>query len=317
MEIQQKKPGVLLGVVMGMAAALSAFFSLLAPLAPGFMAYLGLVGGAVPMLLSLVVAGVGLYLFAGVTGLYLFAIVAAGTLLLYALMKKQTPWFDTIVFVSFVLIAGLYAMFCLPDILAGRGAFTTVKEVFASFWSMYAEQMNAAGSLLGQDMAEQYDALGRMILAELPATFPFSLCALGCCFGFSDTIIARALAKKQGASLRPMVRFSLWRLPKGYLLGAAVLWLGSALCAYLGVYNADAISLCCAAAAFLPLAMQGVCTLAFLFTIRKARASMYVPLIILLLFTFPYCLMALALFGITEQLLKLRAKVMGAMQGPK
>lgn len=317
MELQKKKPGALLGIIIGMAAALSAFFSLLAPLVPAFIAYLGLAGGALPMFLALAVSGGGLYIMAGVTGLYLYAIIAAASLLLYALMKTHTPWFDTILFTSFAVIVGLYALFCLPDILAGRGAFDTVKEIFASTWEQYTKGMSLMGLFNSEDMAQAYETMGRAAIAQLPATFPFALVVLGFCYGLADVVIARRLSLPHGAALRPMVRFSLWRLPKGYLWGAALLWGGSAVAAYMNIANAEGIALCCSAVACLPLCMQGACTMAFLFRIRQARANLYMPFLLLMLLTFPYCLMALILFGLIEQCFKLRKRVLDSMQGPQ
>jgi uncharacterized protein YybS (DUF2232 family) len=168
------------------------------------------------------------------------------------------------------------------------------------------------------EQLEMFQTQSAYLVIQVPGMLSGLIAMTAMCVGFLNVLIARALSKHVGAELRPMAAFADWQLSKGFLLGSAILLVGSFLLAQEGVYNAGAMFSAAMALAVGPLALNGLCLLAFTQRLQKRPKGRFIitvaTLIILTIFLAlsgirPITIDILTMLGLYERISRLRTRI--------
>ena len=128
-------------------------------------------------------------------------------------------------------------------------------------------------------------------------------------FALVDTLIARALAKKAGAELRPMAPFALWQLSRQYTWASLALLLGALVAIVANLSNADAVFAAAECVVLGPLLLMGLCYIDFLTRMAKpGNAALRVVIYAAAALLMPYSLFLLIGMGLMDRFTKVRRK---------
>lgn len=321
---QEKAPkriGLWQPLAVGVFAALAGPLPLLLLPAPGLVGYLGAAAGLGMMLAAAGVAIALAYLFAGTMGLWaLLAVLPAGFLLAF-LLRRRAAYFDCALYACACVAGGLYGLYGLRDILAGQAGFYSLQES----WQQIADGLAAGleggpgmGELMGLDPKLFSDSLA-LVGDMIPVVMPAVICLMATAAGFVSLLLARALAKRAGAPVKPMRPFRLWAVPRPAAYGAFLMGLGLLLCTYvLKLKDIEAIALAASVVIFAPFTIQGMSFFVFLIAAQKqfgrtSRNGLMIGLLALLLLLFPMGAISILLttcstLGLIEHFWRLRER---------
>jgi uncharacterized protein YybS (DUF2232 family) len=289
--------------------ALAQFFFPLIIILPGLFSYLGVALGALPMLGAMILSSAATLYASGLTdGVQLLAVFIPAAIALTVLLRKKRSTLTTTAVTCALMILPLWSLVCLNDILAS-------KPIYSSAVASYAgaiNQLETASAQLG--VAGNFDLI-RTGIAALPVMLPAMIFIFGMLGAFFSLLTARALSKRNGAELHPMLPFGLIRLPKGYMLVAVAAVLFAALARDSGWYGFDAVFATAIAAFGTPLFVEGIGVIAFLIKTRSLKNTGCSIIFILVLLTvvsgmfITILIPSVLIIGIYEQLFRLRARM--------
>lgn len=304
----QKPVRLIYSVLIGAGCALSTYIPALLLVVPGILAFTGIAWGPAAFIFAALPGVFIAFLAADALTAILFVLVwLPAAAVLASFVKRRKSWTETTFYVSAVLCAGLYLFLCLPSLLAGEAAFSGIVSASEQVNAELVESFKAAGAdeALIREFSENLSMIGSMIPRVI---LSFLLAAVLFC-GLFSTVTAKALSRKAGADIKPMAKFELWQLPKGFLPGS-VFMLAVALIGMLSdISGFEAVYYAVLAVTLIPLAVQGLSFEFFLTGRRKNRALARTILILALIFLFPVSVAALELLGALEQIFKVRKKL--------
>lgn len=292
---------------MGLAALPLCFMPPLLLLLPGLFGFIRAAWGRLSLWVALLASALCVLLAAGfsdASALLLLALYVPATLVLSYCLVRRRPWRHAVLGVSFAMALGLYALLCLPSLLAGNGPFGDFEQVFRLMGEQFlatAEQMGTSAAL-----QNQFRAYVAYLQIAAPSLVTGTLVGMAMFFGFFAPLIARALCKAAGAEVLPMARFENWALGRSFMNGLFLL-LGGALIAVLAkVNNAAAIMAAAEFIAGAPLALMGLCFIAYMRVFRGRGPGYLAVMYGALALLFPISIYILITLGILDRLLRLR-----------
>jgi uncharacterized protein YybS (DUF2232 family) len=307
---------VLLAAVLAGAAALFIPFGLI--VVPALWAYAGArtKPGWIALPAAVYAAG-ALMLYAPLSSGYTPAIAvsimaAVSALALYALMTKRFSNTYTALTLSGIFLIGLYAVACLPSVMAGKGAFAAVQtamdEVISFYRSLFVQAAGADAQYAAQ-LNEYLDAFTKAV----PTFVVPALCIFAGVMGLSNLLFFRLFCRKHKEIAIPPIRaFRFWALPRSMMFGLFALLVGALILEWTGWQYAESLVNTVNVLVGMPLLLQGLAVVDFLI-VRSARkktgqrAVTYVLIGVL----FGLAEMPLMLLGGFEQLFHFRARTQG------
>jgi len=299
---------LLLSVVV---AAIAAYFPFALLLAPALWAYAG--ARTKPAWMALPIGAFALCTLSIGSPEILagwYGAAALSSVLLYVMMTRRMSHSDTALVLAGVFLVGLYATFCLPGILAGRGAFADIQNAMNSLIAMDREtiaQMPQIDTNMAKSIMDTLD----MIYESIPIGFVAVLCVFASIMGLSNLLFFRLFCKKHPEiAISPMRPFRDWTLPNSTTLGLFALLVLSLIAELADWTYADGFAMTANILVALPLFLQGLCVVDY-FIVRSqknitlTRILIYFGTIIL----FRYTAMALLLIGCFEQILHIRMRM--------
>lgn len=275
------------------------------PLLPVLAAVIGFTGAAwggyySALSLSMACTGIGFIYFSAdaVTTITWIAQLIIVAVVICAGFTRLASYRHMAIIIAAISAVSLYIQLCLPSLLSGEAPSAGV-----------VAQMQA-----------YYEAFAQLGIIENPSIYiqTISTMFFGCIImmsefiGFVCVLAAYALFKLAKCEIRPMSRFSSWRLPKSLTIGTILI---AVVCIVLNLLNYSAADQLNAAVLglLLPLfGVQGFCVLAFFFLrrTRKLPAKLLFFIFAGLLSMFlPYTVAAV---GIMEQLMHIRKRTVMA-----
>lgn len=282
-------------------------------LAPGLWAYAGARTKPYWIALPAAVYAVGafmLYTPVAAAGLSVAAALAAG--LIHALLTRRVSNTYTVLILSGVFLAGLYAAICLPGILAGRGAFADVQAAIGSLFDLYRNAMAQMPEFDTQTAKVFSDALDAFY-TSVPNLVVSALCIFAGLLGLGNLLFFRLFCRKHPEiQISSMRAFREWTLPSSMTLGLFVLLIGSLILEWVGWAFAEGFSTTVNALVGLPLLVQGLCVVDFMISRAPKNATIgrvlaYVGIGIL----FAIAQTPLILIGCFEQIFHFRDRMRG------
>ncbi len=314
---QKRRPTILFALLTGIVALLALFFPILLLILPAMFAYLAAVRPWSCFLPALVIAAVGTALLSQWPGwLHLLVIYLPASVLSGILLRRGVGRFEITAVAAALIAAGFYVLLCVPSLTQGLGPVglmqQQVQEMIDSFRALPAQL-----TVTGQEAAgaEEYVAAVTAALNDfrlgLPTVMPAILCLMGSVGAvISVPLAATWCARADSARFRAPTRFVDWRLPRGFVVGALILAVGSGVMALLELDIAQTVWTASLVLILLPLFVQGLCTL--LFVIARSRGGKAVPIVVLVLafvLAFPFVALILTLLGAVEQAFQLRRRI--------
>lgn len=293
-----------LGLAMGALSGLSTFGLLAAPAFLGFaLGAWGFAGGGIAFAAF---AGMA-WAVCGAQALpYALGVALPASAVIGYIIMKQKPWRVAVSLSALLLGLGLYAYICLPDILSGTEAFASVRSIFTALRDELAASANALG--LASE-AQSYFAAALTLYADMADQLAMELiCSAAMLFALADTLLARALAKRAGANVRPMAPMPLWQLSRNYTYAAGAAILGAAVCLLAKLNNAQLVLTVAEHAVLGPLALTGLCYLDFSTRLGRPGSKAKRIIIYVLVVLLPYRMNVLAIIGLLDKIIKTRAR---------
>ena len=294
---------------MGLPALLLSFVPLLLMLLPGFFAFVAAAWGPVYLGIALFTSALCAFAAAGLdifTGILLLCLYVPATLVLVYHLVKKRPWRNAAAITAGALAAGLYCMLCLPSLLAGQGPFGQFTEIMTTVTRQLvqaARDLQAPAATIS--LLEDYAAYLQLMAPDLLTSL---LVAMAMACGFFDTLIARGLCRAAGTPLRPMTAFHNWQLGKSFTYALLILLAGAFAVLLLDLNNATAMATAIEWIIGAPLALMGICFIAYYRRLRQ-KGTLYLViaygLIFLLLPTSSYILIGLGFF---DRILRIRKR---------
>lgn len=303
----RKKPSILIAGLVGLAGAACIGVPVGMLVVPGLFAYLLLAGGTAQYLVALAVVGAGVFAIGGVNGLPFLLLFLPAPLYMGLMLKRKAAYFETALACAGMFAALLYLSLNLPDLLAGEAPFSSMQQMTAKV----LEETKALPmyEMLHADAKALYDSTAGSIVSLVPVGAPAFICGLAAFCALGNLICCVKMSAAAGAPVRPLRKFMLWQLPKSFSTGMLILAAGVLLLYLLEFAAADAVLLAVVALGVIAFAVQGISMIAFLLHARKGKGrGMLIALIVLLVFTFPACIISLALVGLMEQFTRLRQR---------
>lgn len=287
--------------------------SMLLIVAPALWAYAGARTKPQYIALPALVYAAGAFAnYSGVVAAGLTGAAVLSAVLVYALLTRRVSNAYTALTLAGVFLAGLYVAFCMPGILAGRGAFAdmqaAVGEINAFYRSALAQmpQINADYATFFTDaMDTLYETTPTLVVAAL-GIFAGIL-------GLSNLLFFRLFCRKHPEiAISPMRPFRDWTLPQSLTMGLFVLLIGSLILQWMGWTFAESFSNAADALVGMPLLLQGLCVIDFLIyrsqkNVNAGRTLTYIGIGVL----YAYLQMPLIMVGIFDQIFHLRARLRG------
>ncbi len=233
---------------------------------------------------------------------YSLAVFVPASIILTIFFRYKKPYRTAASAVALCLAVSRYLSYCLPSIMAGEEAFYQIRtlleqitQAYVSFGQMMGVQLSEAAPALIADMAPQMT----MIAAIAPAML----------FGFINVLGCYLLCKKRGVALRPMAPYYEWKLSRDSLIGAAILTAGMIVVRLMSLKYAMAISAAVETIIVCEFAFNGFCYSEFLSVkIMKQSTGRRVLRYILYVLFVPYSIVVLAILGLADGILSLRAR---------
>ncbi len=303
---------MLLSIVAGAVGALSMFFVPFLFVIPAFIVFLGMYSVA-NIIASCASAAVVAYLVGGTSALLILIPLMLPVIALVICMKMKVAWFETAMIACVAVTAGMYILITGPDIIAGRDAFYSVREMFEMMSVSMSEQLSILPEAMrmGFDEENLEEAMA-IISAQLPIVLPSVICIIGAIGGFVNFVIAKSLCKKNSLNIRPMAVFSKWRIPRSFVFGLLTIWGGILLLSFTQFAAMDAVLPIVGVVTCVPFSIQGLSIYVFLMKRRRNLLSVWILVGAMVLFPVafvPYAILMLVMFGIVEQVFHIRRRV--------
>ena len=299
---------LLLSVVV---AAIAAYFPFALLIAPALWAYVGartkpawmLLPIGVFVLCTLQISSNGI-----LAGWY--GAAALASVLLYVMMTRRMSNSDTALILAGVFLVGLYATFCLPGILAGRGAFADIQTMMHSLMASDAEMIKQM-PWVDENMAKSFTDTMNMIYESIPIGFVAVLCVFSSITGLSNLLFFRLFCKKHPEiAISPIRPFREWTLPNSTTLGLFAILVLSLIAELADWTYADGFAMTANILVAMPLFLKGLCVVDY-FIVRSGknittiRVLIYIGTAVL----FQYTAMALLLIGCFDQIFRIRLRM--------
>jgi len=279
-------------------------------LLPGFFGFIVMAWGPVSLGVAVGASALSVFLVTGpndlTSAVLLLALYLPATLILCYCLIRQKPWRTAVLGGSLAMALGLYAMLCLPSLLAGNGPFGDFENAFRLLGdqlAMVAPQLGATDTLIRQ--IKNYSAYLQL---AAPSLVTATLVSLAMFFAFFAPIIARGLCRTAGVRVRPMARFENWQLGRSFMQGLGVLMLGALVVSFLGVNNAGAVVSAVECIVGGPLVLMGICFIAYMRVFRRRGAGYLVIMYGSMVLLFPLSIYILVFLGLMDRLLRIRSQ---------
>ena len=261
------------------AMAIAYIFPVGLMLMPALLAFAGTVWGYGALAIAAVTAaGSIIYVAgavdAGIIGLLVMSI-PAGAASAY-IFKNKLPYRSAAVIGAFFAALGIYIITCVPALMEGEGPFAYYLQYMAAFGD--AVEKTAAQMGIDGDKAEM----------------------------LVNVVAARALCRAKGAKLKPMAKFHLWQLSRGFTYGSLVMIIGAIIISALKITNSSAIVTAVECAVAGPYALMGVCLMAFMVRMKLRGTAFTVFSVVAMVLLFPYSLYGLCIIGAADRLFRMR-----------
>lgn len=204
--------------------------------------------------------GSGLLLFGdALSALYAAALIVLPGLGLYALQRMRLSNFRTVLYESFLILAGMFVCACLSDLIREGDAYLSAKRILA----LYAETLTGFdlefAEIGGSQLLSTAQELVRemKLSAELIAV-PMMLSA-AMAAGLSNTLFSHLLNRRGGALLTELPRFEDWRCERWYVILIVAFSLVTFLLRLFGLKDAEALSAVADVLWRMPCALAGLC----------------------------------------------------------
>lgn len=300
----------LLLLVCAMAFA-GTYMTPLLMLLPVVLIYLGLCAGAVFTALGCALACAFTWLAGAQGALYGIFMFLPATLVLMVMSGNKMPHRSTVAALSLCFGTARYMYYCLPALLAGRGAFEDISLMLEQVSQLYVSFGNAMGVVLP-------DALPAYIADMAPQMTMIASIAPAMIFAFLNVLLLHTLGTKTQRPMRPMAPVYEWRLTRESLIGAGILAIGAIAVKLLSLKYAPAITAAIEVVILGEFAFNGFCYSEFIgakvlgqsTTRRVLRYAFYILLM-------PYSLILLGVMGLTDCAFSMRARFTAPPKPPK
>ena len=239
---------------------------------------------------------------AGIIGLLVMSI-PAGIAMTYIFINKL-PYRTAAVISAFCVAMGMYIMTCVPALLNGEGPFAYYLQYMAAFGD--AVEKTAAQMGIDGDKAEMLRKMAAYLEYKAPDMAVMAMMCMGMGAGLANVVAARALCRAKGAKLKPMAKFHLWQLSRGFTYGSLVMIIGAIIISALKITNSSAIVTAVECAVAGPYALMGVCLMAFMVKMKLRGTAFTVFSVVAMVLLFPYSLYGLCIIGAADRLFRMR-----------
>ena len=174
---------------------------------------------------------------------------------LYALQRLKLSNFRTVLYASFLTLAGMFVCVCLRDLLESGDAYVSCRALIDA----YAQVLEQGGAMeLSVAGVSLKELVGAYRMNPETVCMPFMLGA-AMCAGLSNTLFSHLWNKRGGAELRPLPAFQQWRCERWYVVLAATLTISMMLLGMFGLAAAGALSSVAEVMWRMPCALGGLC----------------------------------------------------------
>ena len=239
---------------------------------------------------------------AGIIGLLVMSI-PAGVASAY-IFKNKLPYRTAAVTGAFFAALGIYIITCVPALLNGEGPFAYYLQYMAAFGD--AVEKTAAQMGIDGDKAEMLRKMAAYLEYKAPDMAVMAMMCMGMGAGLANVVAARALCRAKGAKLKPMAKFHLWQLSRGFTYGSLVMIIGAIIISALKITNSSAIVTAVECAVAGPYALMGVCLMAFMVKMKLRGVAFTVFSVVAMVLLFPYSLYGLCIIGAADRLFRMR-----------
>lgn len=249
------------------------------------------------ILLAAAAYGFG-YLFSRDTlsAVYAAAPVVLPGLGLYALQRLRLSNFRTVLYSTFLILAGLFVCACLPDLVREGDAYRSARrilslyeETLAGFELQYAELGGAELFATAMDTVRAFKPNAETL--AVPVLLSASMAA-----GLSNTLFSHLFNRRGGAVLNDLPRFEDWRCERWYVSLAALFSITTFLLSLFGMSSAEPLFTVAEVLWRMPCALAGLCVVRKL-GVASHRGWIFWIAIAMLLTLPPIALMILAVVG--------------------
>lgn len=296
------------------AMAIAYIFPVGLMLMPALLAFAGTVWGYGALAIAAVTAaGSIIYVAgavdAGIIGLLVMSI-PAGVASAY-IFKNKLPYRSAAVIGAFFAALGIYIITCVPALMEGEGPFAYYLQYMAAFGD--AVEKTAAQMGIDGDKAEMLRKMAAYLEYKAPDMAVMAMMCMGMGAGLANVVAARALCRAKGAKLKPMAKFHLWQLSRGFTHGSIVMIIGAIIISALKITNSSAIVTAVECAVAGPYALMGVCLMAFMVKMKLRGTAFTVISVAAMVLLFPYSLYGLCIIGAADRLFRMRGSYMERM----
>ena len=297
------------------AMAIAYIFPVGLMLMPALLAFAGMVWGYGALAIAAVTAaGSIIYVAgavdAGIIGLLVMSI-PAGAASAY-IFKNKLPYRSAAVIGAFFAALGIYIITCVPALMEGEGPFAYYLQYMAAFGD--AVEKTAAQMGIDGDKAEMLRKMAAYLEYKAPDMAVMAMMCMGMGAGLANVVAARALCRAKGAKLKPMAKFHLWQLSRGFTHGSIVMIIGAIIISALKITNSSAIVTAVECAVAGPYALMGVCLMAFMVKMKLRGTAFTVISVAAMVLLFPYSLYGLCIIGAADRLFRMRGSYMERIQ---
>ena len=297
------------------AMAIAYIFPVGLMLMPALLAFAGTVWGYGALAIAAVTAAgsiiyVACAVDAGIIGLLVMSI-PAGAASAY-IFKNKLPYRTAAVTGAFFAALGIYIITCVPALMEGEGPFAYYLQYMAAFGD--AVEKTAAQMGIDGDKAEMLRKMAAYLEYKAPDMAVTAMMCMGMGAGLANVVAARALCRVKGAKLKPMAKFHLWQLSRGFTYGSLVMIIGAIIISALKITNSSAIVTAVECAVAGPYALMGVCLMAFMVRMKLRGTAFTVFSVVAMVLLFPYSLYGLCIIGAADRLFRMRGSYMERIQ---
>lgn len=306
-----KKSGALSILVAVASCVASSFFPIILAVTPGLFAYVLITGGVINAIISLIISGAIIYYMLGFSGIYVFALIIPAMIVFYIMLKKKSAYFDLAFLLSAVFAGALYIIFTLPDILNSLPTFTTISQLFEEYWQAYSSTTEFESMLSivapegGLDEAKK---LVELALSQVSSVMPLTICGMAGIMGLSNTVMAVKQLNFIKWDIKPMRKYLFWGVPKSFSSGIMVWIIGIIVLSFTNVKSQDGITSLIIFICAMPFVVTGLSFVRFMCSYLFKNGYAWGITLTLIIITFPYCIMPLALMGFMDHMLKYKQR---------
>ena len=222
---------------------------------------------------------------------------------LYGLQKRKLTNFRTVIYESFVILAALFVLVCLRDLIESGDAYRSFRGVIALYGQVVKETDFSGMSISGADLAGEMQATADAFRVSAETVCVPILLLPAMAAGLSGTLFSHLFNRKGGAALSPLPRFEAWRCERWYVILTIVFLFVTMTLGMFGVQTANALSGVADTLWRLPCMLAGLCALRR-FGVVSGRKWPFRFAIVLLILLPPIMGMLLSIIGMLASLRK-------------